>query len=294
MLDVHQRNGLSVVANGIDVKGPIIEGDPSLGRTVEVIPSSGVNTLSRRSLTDDNPDLASIEPLMSYLNKDTSINSGIFANYWAQNLIDTINRTEYLSALYAATTLQHDNLFKGNVGRKLSAVSKMMINHEERSVNRDVFYLNLGGFDGHALSKDILQSNLPTVNEGITAFYKEMVHQNLFDNVTFVVMSEFGRTITPNSGLGSDHAVSTLGMPIIVQFCVFVSQVVLRCPHSTSLKRSGEGIRLSLVARWMVAKSLGTIQNPLITLIPPIWGVGDSYQQYHGKVSGMELQTGLA
>ena len=39
MLDVLQRRGLSVSAVGIDGKGPILEGDPSLGRTVDVIPS---------------------------------------------------------------------------------------------------------------------------------------------------------------------------------------------------------------------------------------------------------------
>ena len=42
MLDVLQRRNLTVTAIGIDGKGPIIEGDPSLGRTVDVIPSWGV------------------------------------------------------------------------------------------------------------------------------------------------------------------------------------------------------------------------------------------------------------
>lgn len=85
MLDVLQRRGESVTAVGIDNKGPIIEGNPSLGRTVNVISSRGVNILNRLSLENTNNDLEGIEELMKYLNQETSLESGIFANYWAQN-----------------------------------------------------------------------------------------------------------------------------------------------------------------------------------------------------------------
>lgn len=87
MLDVLQRRGLSVEAVGIDNKGPIIEGNPSLGRTVNVIPSANVNTLTRLSLNDgsNGNDLSSIEDLMKYLNQETELESGVFANYWSQN-----------------------------------------------------------------------------------------------------------------------------------------------------------------------------------------------------------------
>lgn len=46
MLDKLQEHGMSVSANGIDGKGPMIEGNPATGRTVDVIPSWGVNTVS--------------------------------------------------------------------------------------------------------------------------------------------------------------------------------------------------------------------------------------------------------
>lgn len=51
-----------------------------------------------------------------------------------------------------------------------------------------------------------MDSNLPTVNEGIEDFYNEMKSQDMLDSVTVVIQSEFGRTITPNSGKGDDHA----------------------------------------------------------------------------------------
>jgi uncharacterized protein (DUF1501 family) len=71
----------------------------------------------------------------------------------------------------------------------------------------------MGGYDGHALSNDVLEGNLPVVEQGLRAFYKEMGDQGMLDNVTFVLISEFGRTISPNSGLGSDHGKSMV-LPI--------------------------------------------------------------------------------
>ena len=132
--------------------------------------------------------------------------SGIFANYWAQNLIDTLNKTDYLSELLGSTTLINDNLFTGSIGKKLDIVSRMILKQDEREVNRDAFFMMMGGFDGHALSNEGLEGNLNVIEQGLRAFYKEMTDQNMLDNVTVVVLSEFGRTISPNSGLGSDHA----------------------------------------------------------------------------------------
>ena len=82
----------------------------------------------------------------------------------------------------------------------------MILKQDEREVNRDAFFMMMGGFDGHALSNEGLEGNLNVIEQGLRAFYKEMTDQNMLDNVTVVVLSEFGRTISPNSGLGSDHA----------------------------------------------------------------------------------------
>lgn len=80
MLDKLQLDhGMSVSANGIDGKGFIIEGNPATGRTVDVIPSSGVNTLTRQSLTSQNNDIAGILDIMSFINEETDLTSGIFA-----------------------------------------------------------------------------------------------------------------------------------------------------------------------------------------------------------------------
>ena len=45
----------------------------------------------------------------------------------------------------------------------------------------------------------------PIVDEAIESFWKEMHVQNKQDNVVLVVVSEFGRSLSPNSNTGTDH-----------------------------------------------------------------------------------------
>ena len=45
----------------------------------------------------------------------------------------------------------------------------------------------------------------PILDEAIESFWKEMHVQNKQDNVVLVVVSEFGRSLSPNSNTGTDH-----------------------------------------------------------------------------------------
>lgn len=141
MLDILQSYNQSVNAIGIDEKGPIIEGNPFTGRKVEVIPSASINLLTRRSFSQPyNTDLSAIEPVMEYLNKDSTLSSGVFADYWSQNLVDTLNKTVELNDWINNQPLVHT--FSGySVSKKLKMVAKMMMLNEERQVNKDFFYL---------------------------------------------------------------------------------------------------------------------------------------------------------
>ena len=44
------------------------------------------------------------------------------------------------------------------------------------------------------------------MNHGFKKFVAEMKAQNLFESVVMVTHSDFARTLTPNSGAGTDHA----------------------------------------------------------------------------------------
>lgn len=53
--------------------------------------------------------------------------------------------------------------------------------------------------------KSKLSTNFQELNQALTYFTDEMIAQGLWDNVSLVIASDFGRTLTANSGEGSDH-----------------------------------------------------------------------------------------
>ena len=69
---------------------------------------------------------------------------------------------------------------------------------------RDVFYVTVGGFDTHSEVAATLAANMGAIDAALESFASEMKNQGLWENVTVVTASDFGRTLTSN-GLGTDH-----------------------------------------------------------------------------------------
>ena len=61
------------------------------------------------------------------------------------------------------------------------------------------------GFDTHPNIPGRLNGLLSHANAALNAFVEEMKAMNLWNNVTLIQMSEFGRTLTPNGNDGTDH-----------------------------------------------------------------------------------------
>ena len=59
-------------------------------------------------------------------------------------------------------------------------------------------------FDTHTNVAEVLDEKLANINSAIGKFKAEMQSQGLWDSVTVVTLSDFGRTLTSN-GLGTDH-----------------------------------------------------------------------------------------
>ena len=81
----------------------------------------------------------------------------------------------------------------------------MISSREAFEAERDIFYIELGGFDNHANVLDNVREKFRDVNAGLEAFVAEMKAQGMWDDVVLQSSSEFGRTMTSN-GQGTDHA----------------------------------------------------------------------------------------
>lgn len=62
------------------------------------------------------------------------------------------------------------------------------------------------GYDTHTNLNTNFDGLTERLNAAVDAFVTEMKDQNKWDSVTVVAVSEFARTLTTNSGSGSDHA----------------------------------------------------------------------------------------
>ena len=81
-----------------------------------------------------------------------------------------------------------------------------------RQINRDVFTTSpFGDFDHHKSLKSSLKDQFDDIDATLKKFKNDLLSINLgngktmWDSVTVIVTSEFGRTLTPNSSGGTDH-----------------------------------------------------------------------------------------
>ncbi len=96
-----------------------------------------------------------------------------------------------------------------NIGLQLKQVARLIKKRTDLSVNRQVFFVQIGGFDTH--NGQVAQQNTLFIqlSQAMRAFYEEMVLQGLSDKVTQFTMADFSRTFNPASTgavVGSDHA----------------------------------------------------------------------------------------
>jgi len=95
------------------------------------------------------------------------------------------------------------------IGSQLKQVARLIKKRGDLGVSRQIFYVQLGGFDTHSGQVNGHITLLSQLSQAMRAFYDEMVVQGMSDSVTQFTMTDFNRTFNPagtGSGtVGSDH-----------------------------------------------------------------------------------------
>lgn len=129
-------------------------------------------------------------------------------NLFEQAYADTVSRsiadndfiTTALNGVPALTTVFPNT----SLGQQLSMVAKMIGARTNLSMQRQIFFVSVGGYDTHG-DQLAAQANLLTeLSQGLKAFYDATVEMGLAQSVTTFTASDFGRTYPTNGG-GSDH-----------------------------------------------------------------------------------------
>jgi uncharacterized protein (DUF1501 family) len=91
------------------------------------------------------------------------------------------------------------------LGMQLETVAKLIGNKDQLQMQRQIFFIGIGGFDSHDDQNQNQPGLLGGVSDAMSAFYAATEELNLADSVTAFTQSDFGRTLTSN-GDGTDHA----------------------------------------------------------------------------------------
>jgi len=163
----------------------ILEG----GQRPQMLSSGGALLFDRRQ---------ALEAELSNLTRLES--NSVFADTIASLVETSVSDSEKLKAALQRPTT---HIFSGrSLAPQMAQVAKIIAARDELQAERDVFFTNLGAFDTH--NYPLPESKLGQVEDAIAPFVAEMKHLGVWDNVTVIVASEFGRTLTSN-GKGTDH-----------------------------------------------------------------------------------------
>ena len=94
----------------------------------------------------------------------------------------------------------------GTLGDQLAQVASIIQVRGALGMKRQIFFCALGGFDTHAAQLDTQNALFGTLSPALDAFYQATVELGVADQVTTFTESDFGRTLSPTSNDGSDHA----------------------------------------------------------------------------------------
>lgn len=96
-----------------------------------------------------------------------------------------------------------------SISLQLKQVARLIKSRNTLNINRQVFYVQIGGFDTHTNQIPNQGTLFTQFSQGIRAFWDEMRVQGMQNDVTLFTLSDFGRTLNlagSGGAVGSDHA----------------------------------------------------------------------------------------
>lgn len=189
------------VFDGYSISGTptVLEGAPGVSRVADVLTSAGLTALA-----------ATFTPIKGpILNLTKNISTSIFGETYSAATVNAFSRMDLLGQILNSNTSNPNqacwDISKSNLKEQFRTVARVILKRDALAAKRDVFYVSQGGYDTHSDVGGTRVTNLfAELDDAINCFTKEMKSRGLWQNVTIVTASEFGRTLTSN-GQGSDH-----------------------------------------------------------------------------------------
>jgi len=167
-----------------------------------------VKTLPQKMPSEFNvvPETSNMDQLLVDLNAIGEIDSSLFSEQWSSNLVQSIDENRMTVQIYDQFEVTTDFPSEA-ISSKFKSAATWIKSREERNVERELIFIQYPGWDHHDVNdKNNLELKLAELNGAVTAFVEELRAQGAWDDVVIMSGSDFGRTLTPNSRGGTDHA----------------------------------------------------------------------------------------
>jgi uncharacterized protein (DUF1501 family) len=128
----------------------------------------------------------------------------LFAQEYARGQQRGLDYNALIAAALAVAPAPAVSFPNDRLGQQLAAVAKLISVRARLGVQRQIFFVGLGGFDTHADQLERHQSLLRSLSQNLDAFYRATEAMGLAGNVTSFTASDFGRSLSVN-GDGTDH-----------------------------------------------------------------------------------------
>ncbi len=184
---------ISLAGTNIFCEGVVAQAIQSNGNPTQLLNGFGGST-------ESNARLSALQSLLTF---DTGLSLIQSASTTTGNAIQ--NGQTLAAALATGTPLA--TLFPRNsyFASQLQQVAKIIQVRAALGLQRQIFFVSMGGFDTHGGQLAQQDSLFNDLNQSLSAFYQATAEMGVANNVTTFTLSDFGRTYSPNSD-GTDHA----------------------------------------------------------------------------------------
>lgn len=205
------------------------------GRTLEQLPSNLSNPLRAVTMNNARTFVLGRRSSVAFMSSGGSRYWGYAdlaqpQNYWTQSLNNmaslqfannyeaeyarTFNRSvaesTILTKVFLAAKQPAANFSSDELATKLSTLASVLPVFKSLGYRRQIFLVEWGSFDTHYGQRGndsrTQDAQLDIVGRAVAAFDQANLAAGLDLDVTTLMISEFGRTLRPASGAGSDHA----------------------------------------------------------------------------------------
>ncbi|PID61032.1 MAG: hypothetical protein CSB44_08160 [Gammaproteobacteria bacterium] len=163
------------------------------------------------------------------------------------------------------------------LSHKFAMVARLIAAHDTLGMRRQVFYLDMDGFDVHDKQNRELPELFSELADGLAFFQQELANIGMEHQVTTFTASDFGRALTSN-GDGTDHGWGNhhLVMGGAVQGNAIYGQVPLLHKDSDDSVQNGRILPTTATAQYAATllRWIGLDETQLDTALPNLANFG--------------------